>query len=68
MRKFIITFLSVLSFGAVQASGFPPNVEKNQKTIITLIEAGSDPTKAHPLEHHFYCYDPDSLKALMSRS
>jgi regulator of RNase E activity RraB len=65
MRKFLISILAILGFNAVAAYDYPPNVEMNQKTIQALIEAGSNPLKAHPLEHHFYCFTPEALQALM---
>lgn len=67
MRKFLISILAIFGFGTVEASDYPPSVEMNQKTIKALIEAGSNPLKAHPLEHHFYCFTPDALKSLMSK-
>ena len=67
MRNFIASLMSILSIGVAQASDFPPNVEANKKTIQALIDAGSNPKKPHPLEHHFYCYNAESLKALMAK-
>lgn len=67
MHKFIVSIITALGFGMVQASDFPPNVEMNQKTIQALKDAGSDLKKPHPLEHHFYCFTPDSLKNLMAK-
>jgi regulator of RNase E activity RraB len=65
MRKVLVSILSIFGFGAVVASDFPPNVEMNKKTISALIDAGSNPKMKHPLEHHFYCPDAESLKSLM---
>lgn len=67
MRKLLISVIAALGFSGSQAAEFPPNVEMNKKTIQALIDAGSDPNKPHPLEHHFYCYSPDSLKELMAK-
>lgn len=67
MRKFIISIITAMGFGTAHASEFPPNVEMNQKIIQALKDAGSDPQKAHPLEHHFYCFTPESLKNLMAK-
>jgi len=67
MRKLIASALAIFSFGTAQASDYPPNVEMNQKTIQALIEAGSDPLKPYPLEHHFYCFSPESLNSLMAK-
>jgi regulator of RNase E activity RraB len=67
MHKFIVSILAIFGFNAVEASDYPPNIEMNQKTIQALIEAGSNPLKAHPLEHHFYCFTPEALKELMSK-
>lgn len=67
MRKLIASILAALGMSGAQASEFPPNVEMNQKTIKALIDAGSDPKKPHPLEHHFYCYSAESFKALMAK-
>ena len=67
MHKFLASILAIFGLGSVQASDLPPNIEMNQKTIQALIDAGSNPRKPHPLEHHFYCYNPESLKALMAK-
>lgn len=67
MYKILISFLAIFGLSSIQASDFSPNIEMNQKTIQALIDAGSNPQKPHPLEHHFYCYNPDSLKALMAK-
>ena len=67
MRNILIFILAAFGFGSVNASSFPPNVEMNRKTIEALIEAGSDPLKPHPLEHHFNCYNSENLKSLMAR-
>jgi regulator of RNase E activity RraB len=67
MRKYIVSFFLALGFGGVNASEFPPNVEANSKVIKALVEAGSDPKKAHPLEHHFYCYTEACLDLLMEK-
>ncbi len=66
MKKFLTSILSVFS-GGTDVSRFPPNVEGNQKTIQALIDNGSNIKKPHPLEHHFYCYSEESLKALMNK-
>ncbi|EAR59565.1 ribonuclease E inhibitor RraB [Neptuniibacter caesariensis] len=67
MRKLLISLMAMLGFSGVQAAEFPPNVEMNAKTIQALIDAGSDPSKPHPLEHHFYCFSSDLLKKLMAK-
>ena len=67
MLKLFASVLIALGFGGAQAAEFPPNVEMNKKTIQALIDAGSDPGKPHPLEHHFYCDSSDSLNALMAK-
>jgi len=67
MRKIFVSILAALGISNVHAGDFPPNVEMNIKTIRALLDAGSDPKKPHPLEHHFYCYSSDSLKALMEK-
>ncbi|WP_166266781.1 ribonuclease E inhibitor RraB [Marinobacter caseinilyticus] len=66
MRKLLMSVIAALGFSGTQATEFPPNVEMNEKIIQALIDAGSDPNKPHPLEHHFYCYSADSLKGLMA--
>ena len=67
MRKFLIAVIAALGFSGSEASEFPPNVEGNKKTIKALIDAGSNPKKPHPLEHHFICHSSDSLNALLSK-
>lgn len=67
MRKFLISVIAALGFSGALATEFPPNVEANRKTIQALIDAGSDPSKPHPLEHHFYCISQESLKNLISK-
>lgn len=67
MHKLLASIMAFLGCSSTQASDFPPNVEMNQKVIQALIDAGSDPEKPHPLEHHFYCYDPGCLQSLMSK-
>jgi len=67
MYKMLTTLLTIFGFGSIQASDFTANIEANQKTIQALINAGSDPHKPHPLEHHFFCNNPESLKALMAK-
>lgn len=67
MKKLFISIIAVLGFSGAQANEFPPNVEMNQKTIKALIEAGSNPKKPHPLEHHFYCYSSESLSQLTAK-
>lgn len=67
MRKLLISIFGIFGLGSIQAANFPPNVEMNKKTIKALIDAGSNPKKPHPLEHHFYCNSPDSLKSLMAK-
>ena len=48
-------------------SDFVPNSEGNQKVIESLISNGSDIKKLHPIEHHFYCRDEETLKLLMEK-
>lgn len=67
MHKFLVSMMAILGFSVVQSAEFPPSVEMNMKTIEALIEAGSDPNKPHPLEHHFYCDNSSSLKELMAK-
>ena len=67
MLKLFASVFIALGFAGVQASEFPPNVEMNKKTIQALVDAGSDPSKPHPLEHHFYFNSSDSLNALMAK-
>jgi hypothetical protein len=67
MYKMLTTLLAVFGLGSVQASDFTANTDANKKTIKALIDAGSNPSKLHPLEHHFYCNNPESLKALMAK-
>jgi len=67
MHKLLTSLFTLLGFVSAQASDFPANVDLNRKTIETLIDAGSDPKKDHPLEHHFYCFDYDSLNALLAK-
>jgi regulator of RNase E activity RraB len=67
MRKLLISVIVALGISGAQAADFPPNVEMNKKTIQALIDAGSDPMKPHPLEHHFYCYNSGSLKELLAK-
>jgi len=49
------------------ASNFRPDSEGNRKVIESLISNGSDIKKPHPLEHHFYCRDEETLKLLMAK-
>lgn len=67
MKKIFSSIIAVLGFSGAISSEFAPNVEANSKVIQTLIKAGSNPIKPHPLEHHFYCYAPGCLQALMSK-
>jgi len=67
MRNLLISVIAMLGFSSSQAADFPPNAEMNRKTIQALIDAGSDPDKPHPLEHHFNCFRADSLKDLMTK-
>lgn len=67
MNKHFFGVLSILVSFFTQASEFPANVQMNEKTIQALIEAGSNPQKPHPLEHHFYSYRAKSLKGLISK-
>ena len=67
MRNHLISVIAMLGFSGSQAADFLPNVEMNRKTIQALIDAGSDPDKPHPLEHHFNCFRADSLKKLMTK-
>ena len=67
MRNILFFILIAFGFGSVYASSFPPNVEMNRKVILALIEAGSDQLKAHPLEHHFNCYNSENHKSVMAR-
>ncbi len=67
MYKILNALLAMVGLGSVQASDFTANIEGNQKTIQALIDAGSNPHKPHPLEHHFYCNNLDFLKALMAK-
>lgn len=67
MQKLLTLLIAVLGFSGVHASEFPPNVEMNRKTIQALIEAGSNPSKPHPLEHHFNCFSSESLNDLMTK-
>ncbi|WP_194945078.1 ribonuclease E inhibitor RraB [Shewanella sp. TC10] len=67
MRKFLASLLAILGLGTVVASELTPNIDGNTKTINALIKAGSDPNKAHPLEHHFYCYSEECLNSLMTK-
>jgi len=67
VRKFLASIIAMFGISGALAGEFPPNSEMNTKTIQALIDAGSDPNKPHPLEHHFYCDNPDSLKALMAK-
>ncbi|MDM5063083.1 ribonuclease E inhibitor RraB [Aeromonas salmonicida] len=67
MRKLLISVIAALGFSGSQADEFIPNMEINKKIIQALIDAGSDPNKPHPLEHHFNCYSPDSLKDLIAK-
>jgi len=55
MKILLIIFVIVLPLSSGQASNFIPNEKMNEKTIEALLEAGSDPQKPHPIEHHFYC-------------
>lgn len=66
MNKILSAFLAIFGLDSVQAS-VTANTEGNKKTIQALIDAGSNPRKPHPLEHHFYCNNLDSLKALMAK-
>ncbi len=67
MKNFMFSILAALGINSVNAEDFPPNVEANKQTINALIEAGSDPKKLHPLEHHFYAFDQQSLAKLLKR-
>lgn len=67
MHRIIASIIVLLGFSSAQASDFSPNVEMNQKAIQALIAAGSNPNKPHPLEHHFYCYSPESLQSLLAK-
>jgi len=65
MQRLFAAIILIFGCHAIQASEFEPNVEMNQRVIKALIEAGSVPTKPHPLEHHFLCYTSDCLQELM---
>lgn len=67
MWKAMLTFFAALGFGSAVASDFLANVEANTKTIKALIDAGSNPQKAHPLEHHFYCDSESCLNSLIAK-
>ncbi|ELO1556202.1 ribonuclease E inhibitor RraB [Aeromonas hydrophila] len=67
MRKTSTLLIAALGFSGVHATEFPPNVEKNIKTIQALIDAGSNPSKPHPIEHHFNCLSSESLDKLMAK-
>lgn len=40
---------------------FLANSERNREVLSSLLKAGSDLSKLHPVEHHFYCYTYDCL-------
>lgn len=68
MRKLIFSLLSIFGFGgSATASDFQPNVDGNRQVIQQLLKHGANPDKPHPLEHHFFCYSPESLNKLMKK-
>lgn len=67
MQRLIAAIIIIFGCHAIQASEFEPNVEMNQRVIKALIEAGSVPTKPHPIEHHFLCYTSDCLQELLEK-
>ena len=67
MRKYLVPLFAILGFGTAVASELTPNIDGNTKTINALLEAGSDPSKAHPLEHHFYCFSEECIISIMNK-
>jgi regulator of ribonuclease activity B len=68
MRNYILSLLSVFGFASnALASDFPANIYGNRQVIQELLKHGTNPSKLHPLEHHFYSSSHESLKALMKK-
>lgn len=68
MKKYILFLLSIFSFSSnTLASDITPNVDGNRQVIEELIKQGSNSSKPHPLEHHFYSNSLESLKALLKK-
>ena len=67
MKNLLLGLIFILGFGLVQAANLSPNIEYNKQLIQALKKNGSNMKKPHPLEHHFYCTSPESLKALMAK-
>ncbi|WP_444902871.1 ribonuclease E inhibitor RraB [Microbulbifer sp. CnH-101-E] len=61
MRKIVFTiFISIFSSLGISEE-FRPNTEGNREVLSSLQKAGSNLSKLHPVEHHFYCSTYDCL-------
>ena len=61
MRKLVFTLIISIFSSICVSEELRPNTEGNREVLSSLEQAGSNFTKLHPVEHHFYCYTYDCL-------
>ncbi|WP_105104440.1 ribonuclease E inhibitor RraB [Microbulbifer pacificus] len=61
MRKLVFTTIISFFSSLGIAEEFQPNTKGNRDVLNSLQKAGSNLSKLHPVEHHFYCYTYDCL-------